>query len=108
MRAAIMHFQGSSPKGFGIIFLMILSILASSTVVKPTHADATLPSAVADPPSVTPFQPEIPWGGRTVAVDVSPANAAVAIAASDSGGLFQTTDSGATWSHIDSLQPFRM
>ena len=58
--------------------------------------------------SVTGFQPNVKWGGRTVAIDVSPANTAVAIAASESGGLFSTADSGTTWSHIDSLQPFRM
>jgi hypothetical protein len=71
--------------------------------------------AWADMPSVMPFQPDIgnpdgsrKWGGRTVAIDVSPANTAVAIAAAESGGLFLTMDSGATWSHIDTLPPFRM
>src|SRR5262249_38527549 len=58
--------------------------------------------------SVSLFQPNVKWGGRTVAIDVSPANTAVAIAASESGGLFSTADSGANWSHIDTLQPFRM
>jgi hypothetical protein len=57
---------------------------------------------------VIPFQPNVKWGGRTVAVDVSPTNSADAIAASESGGLFKTTDSGATWTHIDTFQPFRM
>src|SRR6266851_5444749 len=69
---------------------------------------STFPVAAAPPPSVAPFQPNVKWGGRTVAVDISPANTATAIAASESGGLFKTTDSGVTWSHIDSLQPFRM
>jgi hypothetical protein len=64
------------------------------------------PPPPPDPPSVTPFQPNIKWGGRTVAIDVNPANTAIAVAASESGGLFLTTDSGATWSHIDSLPPF--
>jgi hypothetical protein len=58
--------------------------------------------------SVSVFQPNVKWGGRTVAIDVSPANTATAIAASESGGLFLTRDSGGTWSHIDSLPPFRM
>ncbi len=66
------------------------------------------PPPPPDPPSVTPFQPNVKWGGRTIAVTVSPANTATAIAASESGGLFLTTDSGATWSHIDSFPPFRM
>lgn len=30
------------------------------------------------------------------------------IAASESGGLFLSNDGGQTWSHVDSLQPFRM
>ncbi len=74
------------------------------------HLIASSPMAPApDPPSsVTPFQPNITWGGRTVAIDVSPSNTAVAIAASESGGLFLTVDSGATWTHIDTLPPFRM
>src|SRR5260370_26034569 len=66
------------------------------------------PPPPPDPPSVTPFQPNIKWGGRTVAIDVSPANTATAIPATESGGLFLTTDSGTTWSHVDSLPPFRM
>jgi hypothetical protein len=85
-------------------FLLSAVLLAGSggSLVSPPVALA-LP-----PPSVTPFQPNVKWGGRTVAVDVSPANSAQAIAASESGGLFRTSDSGATWTHIDSLLPFRM
>jgi hypothetical protein len=65
-------------------------------------------SAWAEVPSVTEFQPDIRWGGRTVAVDVSPANSAIAFAATESGGLFFTNDSGARWFHMDPLRPFRM
>ena len=46
-----------------------------------------------------------PWGGRTTAVSVNPANAADAIAATESGGLFHTTNGGTTWSHIEGLIP---
>jgi hypothetical protein len=65
-------------------------------------------AAWAGPASVSPLQPNIQWGGRTVAIDVSPANPAVAIAASETGGLFSTADGGKSWSPINSLQPFRM
>lgn len=74
-------------------------------------------SAWADPPSIVELQPDINWGGRTVAVDISPANTSIAIAATETGGLFRSTDGGGTWSHIESFnyekfplsdQPFRM
>ena len=58
--------------------------------------------------AVSEFQPDIVWGGRTVAVDIDPANPDSAIAASESGGLFKTTDGGTNWSHIDTLVPFRL
>jgi hypothetical protein len=87
------------------------ALLAVAAALLPGSAGMRLapgPAYALPPPAVTPFQPNVKWGGRTVAVDVSPASSAVAIAASESGGLFRTTNSGATWSHIDSLQPFRM
>jgi hypothetical protein len=94
--------------------VLLLLLLAVSFVVSgcggnttPSSANVVSP-AVPAAASVSQFQPSVKWGGRTVAIDVSPANAAVAIAASESGGLFSTSDSGTTWSHIDSLQPFRM
>ena len=60
--------------------------------------------------SVSEFQPNIVWGGRATAIDVDPNDptSSIAIAGTGSGGLFRTTDSGATWSHIDALPPFRM
>ena len=72
------------------------------------------PTAVASGPfsTVTPFQPALTggrvWGGRTVATDIDPSDPDTAIAASESGGLFKTTDLGAHWTHIDTLLPFRM
>jgi hypothetical protein len=46
--------------------------------------------------------------GRTVALDVSPTSDAIWLAASESGGLFQTFDSGTTWTRLDSLPPHRL
>ena len=72
------------------------------------------PTAVASGPfsTVTEFQPALTagrvWGGRTVATDIDPSDPNTAIAASESGGLFKTTDLGAHWTHIDTLLPFRM
>jgi len=99
-----------------MLLLLLVAVSAGlsgcgSDVPSPAAPTATNPGppSTSDPgSSVTSFQPNVKWGGRTVAIDVSPGNAAVAIAASESGGMFLTTDSGATWSHIDSLPPFRM
>src|SRR5262249_36134101 len=65
-------------------------------------------SAAVGAVSVKQFQPNIKWGKRTVAVDVNSTDTTIGVAASESGGLFKTTDSGFSWSHIDSLRPFRM
>lgn len=51
-------------------------------------------------PSVRPDQPTIRWGGRTIAVDVHPEDPSIALAASESGGLFKTTDGGTNWTHL--------
>jgi len=60
------------------------------------------------PLAISEFQPSTQWGGRTVAVNVDPNNANVAVTAAESGGLFKTTNGGASWAHLAGLQPFRM
>src|SRR5262249_7506221 len=55
--------------------------------------------------ALTEFQPNILAGGRAMAVDFSPTLKPVALAASESGGLFKTKNSGATWSRITPLPP---
>lgn len=57
---------------------------------------------------VTPFQPDVRWGGRTVSVSVNPSNTAEAIAGTERGGLFKTRDGGTTWRHIDRLTMSRI
>ena len=47
-------------------------------------------------------------GGRMIAITLNRANAAIAIAASPSGGLFKTVDGGATWAHLDGLPANRL
>ncbi len=54
------------------------------------------------------FSPALQFGGRSTAVDVAPGGTAVAIATAEGGGLDRTTNSGATWTHIDSFPQFRM
>ncbi len=57
---------------------------------------------------VTEVPPNEAYDGRSVAVDVSTSNNAVAIAASESGGLWKTTNTGANWSLLSGLPTFRM
>ncbi len=48
---------------------------------------------------------EISWGGRTMSLAVHPTNEQIIWAASESGGLFYTTNGGDIWRHVDSV-PF--
>ena len=80
-------------------------LLVATLVVPVSHAAV---SEAAIPARVSQAQPDIPYGGRFVAIDVDPRDQTTAIGASESGGLFKTTDYGRSWHHIDSLKPFRM
>jgi photosystem II stability/assembly factor-like uncharacterized protein len=75
----------------------------------------TQASSCPPPPPPTPVvatlqevQTDIPRGGRSVTGTVSPVDNKVAIVATESGGLFRTSDGGNTWQHIDVLAPFRI
>jgi hypothetical protein len=59
---------------------------------------------------VKPHQPEIKWGGRTMAVSVHPNSSSGnrALAATESGGLFRTRDGGNSWSPIEGRYPHRL
>lgn len=50
----------------------------------------------------------IPWGGRAVAVSLRPGVPETALVASETGGLFQTTDNGWHWQRVNSLPMFRL
>lgn len=52
-------------------------------------------------PGLQEFQPEVPYAGRAVAIDVDPLDPQVALVASERGGIFRTKDGGAHWVHID-------
>src|SRR5262249_32999786 len=76
-----------------------------SLVTLPTAA----PTAHAAPlPAVTEYQPSVAYGGRAVAVDISPSDANTAIVASESGGPFQTTHGGGNRSHLDTFPGLRL
>jgi photosystem II stability/assembly factor-like uncharacterized protein len=52
---------------------------------------------------VSEMQPDVPHGGRANTIAVSPASDDVMIVASESGGLFRSTDRGVTWRHLDGM-----
>jgi photosystem II stability/assembly factor-like uncharacterized protein len=54
------------------------------------------------------YQPGVKWGGHAVSIAISVANNRRVIVATESGGLFRSTDGGGTWNHLDGLPPFRM
>jgi photosystem II stability/assembly factor-like uncharacterized protein len=58
--------------------------------------------------SVTQLPTYINYGGRAVSVAINPLATNEAVVASESGGLFKTTNSGSTWSHIGTLPMFRL
>ncbi len=90
--------------------IVLVQVLAASFVA--TGASATrpaLPVHAGPPPSaVSEFQPSVQYGGRTVSIDINPSNPSAAISATESGGLFTTSDAGANWQHVGSLPVFRM
>lgn len=51
-------------------------------------------------------QPNIPNGGRASTLTVNPLNNSHIIVATESGGLFRSTNGGVKWKHIDALQEF--
>lgn len=86
--------------------LVVASLLLIATVILlslPT-ADARHGPTFA----VSQFQPDLQWGGRTVAASIQPGSADdVALVATETGGLFRTRDGGGSWRHVDSLEAFR-
>ena len=52
------------------------------------------------------FQPDIPNGGRANTIAVHPTDNDRILVASESGGLFRSSDHGANWEHVDSLEVF--
>ncbi|OLD37498.1 MAG: hypothetical protein AUI57_10675 [Candidatus Rokubacteria bacterium 13_1_40CM_2_68_8] len=55
---------------------------------------------------VAQMQPNIPNGGRAVAVSVHPTNVSHIIVASETGGLFKSTDGGASWTQVSGTTTF--
>ena len=83
-----------------------LMVVTTALVVLPASTASAAPPA----PAVTEFQPTIPtkYGGRTISLTVNAADVSQVITATESGGLFRSSDRGATWSHVGSFPLHRM
>ena len=53
-------------------------------------------------------QPNVPHGGRASTITVNPTDSQLMLVASESGGVFRSTNGGSNWSHLDSLPQYRM
>ena len=84
----------------------------TSRIVRPlvcaSLALLCVPRAMSQTAVVTEIQPNIQWGGRAMAVTVSPTDANTVVAASFSGGLFKSGDGGRSWRHVDTFVPSRL
>ncbi|HZC53328.1 MAG TPA: hypothetical protein VE441_12635, partial [Mycobacterium sp.] len=87
-------------------FAVVLSAAGFAVGVLAT----TAPSADASPapPAVTDVNPDSLtagnlFGGRVVAFAVNPINTQLVFAASEFGGLWRSTNHGASWSHVDQV-----
>src|SRR5437870_2459273 len=88
--ACMIRLRRSRAVAAGIFSWLIVSICVTAR---------PLPSAWI----VSEFQPDILNGGRANTIAVHPTDTNYMFVASESGGLFATTDGGHTWQHVDSL-----
>lgn len=56
--------------------------------------------------TISEFQPDIKNGGRANTIAGDPADNNVLLVASETGGLFRSTDKGISWHHVDALPEF--
>jgi len=81
--------------------VVILSLVFFIVLAPAASAQFFSPWAISE------MQPDIPQGGRANTISVHPLSNDTMLVASDSGGLFRSTDRGVTWRHIDGLPEFR-
>jgi hypothetical protein len=88
-----------------LLFLVLITSLLLILALQPAQANRpTAPQSY----SVTQLPTYINYGGRAISVEIDPSNYSYAIVASESGGLFRTSNNGTSWSHIDTLPMFRL
>lgn len=58
--------------------------------------------------SLSEFQPDIPNGGRANSIAIDPTNDNHQWVASESGGVFESSDRGVNWRHIDAISAYNL
>jgi photosystem II stability/assembly factor-like uncharacterized protein len=90
-----------------LIAILTMAVGSVGLTAPPPHDSARSGSArrVIDL-RISEFQPAVPQGGRANTIAVHPKKDDTILVASESGGLFKSTDGGVTWNHIDTLGPY--
>ena len=52
------------------------------------------------------FHPNVKYGGRAVSIAVNPSDAQRMVVASETGGVFRTTNGGTSWAHLAGLSSY--
>jgi uncharacterized repeat protein (TIGR01451 family) len=82
--------------------ICLLMAAAVSFAAFPLITQALAPSMVTDVnPDGLPGEPR--FGGRSLGVTISPTNNQNAFVATELGGIFQSTNGGGNWAHIDQI-----
>jgi Ca2+-binding RTX toxin-like protein len=93
----------------GSLLLMGCSASTTDSVDESgTEPLGVIQQAVGTPLSINEIPPNIRWGGRTTAITIDPNNDNIALASTDSGGIFRTVNGGVNWSHVEGFTPFVM
>lgn len=77
-----------------------------ATILAVCAALLTVASGVTPPPAPVPKQPNITAGGRAVAITVNPNDENKIIVASETGGLFRSTNHGLNWTQVSGSSTF--
>lgn len=100
------------PRRRGYLARLLSALLTATSAIAITSvATPPLPVSAAPPAStVTEFQPTTPtrFGGRSISVSVNASDPNDVIVATESGGLFLSSDDGANWAHVGSFPLHRM
>ena len=94
------HLTGSRPQPTRLV---LVGVLVGVLLILPACSGLTFPIVPIFDFHLSHVTSTFGRGGRAVAVDVDPADARVAIAGAEQGGLFRTDDGGRTWTHLDAL-----
>ncbi len=89
---------------------LVTAGLVTGSVAAVVGSGVSATPAAAATSFVSEFQPTVPtkYGGRSISVSLNAAAPEQVIVATESGGLFRSSDDGANWAHVDSFPLHRM